>query len=301
MASIVTNSSAITAVSALKKINAALERTQNQFSSGMKVQTAADNAAYWSIATTMRSDNKALSAVSDAMNLGTATADVAYSAMESSIELLDKVKQRLVGASEPGVDRGKVQMEIDQLRKQLVSVVDSASFNGENWLKGGGSVSGPTETTVVSGFTRDTNGHIALQTLKVDLTKSILLNDSGGGLLQTALPSSTGTHPTTGLMDMDITVPGVDMDDYIDQIEIMLQSVTNAAADVGSMQMRLSQQASFTEELMDSVDRGVGTLIDPDLNQASSLLKAQQTQKQLATQALSIANSSNDSILQLFQ
>ncbi|MGO7726449.1 hypothetical protein ACC675_38285, partial [Rhizobium ruizarguesonis] len=63
-----------------------LKTTQNSVSTGYRVDTASENAAYWSIATTMRSDNKALSAVSDALCLGAAKVDTAYTAMDNAID-----------------------------------------------------------------------------------------------------------------------------------------------------------------------------------------------------------------------
>ena len=88
MSSIMTNSAAMTALKSLQATNAALEVTQSRISTGLKVGQAADNAAYWSIATTMRSDNKALSTVQDALGLGTAKVDVAYTGMNSAIDVV---------------------------------------------------------------------------------------------------------------------------------------------------------------------------------------------------------------------
>ena len=70
MTSINTNTSAMTALQSLSMINSNLDQTQNRISTGHRVGAASDNAAYWSIATTMRSDNKALGAVEDALGLG---------------------------------------------------------------------------------------------------------------------------------------------------------------------------------------------------------------------------------------
>ncbi|MFM2281003.1 MAG: flagellin 3, partial [Pseudomonadota bacterium] len=70
MTSIMTNTAAMGALDTLRSINQSMEKTQNHVSSGYRVESASDNAAYWSIATTMRSDNKALSAVQDALGLG---------------------------------------------------------------------------------------------------------------------------------------------------------------------------------------------------------------------------------------
>ncbi|MGO7036543.1 flagellin, partial [Rhizobium ruizarguesonis] len=67
MTSINTNNAAMAALQTLRGINQGLQETQAHVSSGYRVGKASDNAAYWSIATTMRSDNKALSAVSDVL------------------------------------------------------------------------------------------------------------------------------------------------------------------------------------------------------------------------------------------
>ena len=88
MTSINTNNSAMSALQTLRNINSSLETTQNSVSTGYRVDTASDNAAYWSIATTMRSDNKALSAVSDALGLGAAKVDTASNAISRRRRLI---------------------------------------------------------------------------------------------------------------------------------------------------------------------------------------------------------------------
>src|SRR6478609_7191504 len=178
MTSILTNIGAISALQTLRSISGQLENTQNQVSSGLRVGTASDNAAYWSIATTMRSDNGALSAVQDALGLGAAKVDTAYSAMESAIDVVKEIKNKLVAASEPGVDKSKVQEEITQLQSQLKSIASSASFSGENWLQAeiGGSQSattgiiyGSSEITkqLVGSFIRDSDGNVSVKTINV--------------------------------------------------------------------------------------------------------------------------------------
>src|SRR5690606_36818267 len=134
MTSLLTNTAAMTALQTLSQTNKNLAVTQNRISTGQRVASASDNAAYWSIATTMRSDNKALSTVQDALGLGAATVDVAYTAVSSAIDVVSEIKAKLVAAREPGVDRGKIQSEISELQKQLIGIADAATFSGENWL-----------------------------------------------------------------------------------------------------------------------------------------------------------------------
>jgi flagellin len=119
MTSIMTNSAAMSALATLRSINSDMEMTQNRVSSGYRVETAADNAAYWSIATTMRSDNKAMSTVKDALGLGAAKVDVAYTGMNSAIDVVSEIKAKLVAAREPGVDKTKIDKELTELKNQL--------------------------------------------------------------------------------------------------------------------------------------------------------------------------------------
>jgi flagellin len=81
----------------------------------------------------------------------------------------------------------------------------------------------------------------------------------------------------------------------------MLSQMTDAAAVVGSTNMRIELQESFVADLMDVIDKGVGRLVDADMNEESTKLKALQTQQQLGIQALSIANSNSENVLQLFR
>ena len=132
MSSMMTNASAMTALKTLQSTNKALETTQARISTGYRVAEASDNAAYWSIATTMRSDNKALSTVKDALGLGAAKVDTAYTGINAAIDVVDEIKTKLLAAREPGVDRAKIQAEITQLQGQLTSNAQAASFSGEN-------------------------------------------------------------------------------------------------------------------------------------------------------------------------
>src|SRR3954465_12413937 len=121
MTSMMTNAAAMAALQTLRDINSKMETTQQRISSGYRVETASDNAAYWSIATTMRSDNKALSTVQDALGLGAAKTDTAYTGFSSAIDVITEIKSKLVAAREPGVDKNKINQEMKELKNQLQS------------------------------------------------------------------------------------------------------------------------------------------------------------------------------------
>jgi flagellin len=92
-----------------------------------------------------------------------------------------------------------------------------------------------------------------------------------------------------------------DVGSYLKGVEKALTSLTSAAAELGSISMRIGLQEDFASKLSDSIDKGIGRLVDADMNEESTKLKALQTQQQLAIQSLSIANSDSQNILTLFR
>jgi flagellin len=313
MTSILTNSSAMGALATLRSINSSMETTQERISSGLRVATAADNAAYWSIATTMRSDNKALSAVQDALGLGAAKTDVASSAMENSKDVVDEIKKKLVTASEPGVDKSKIQKEIKELQNQLLSIAKSASFSGENWVFTDPNNAAGTKS-VVGSFNRDAKGNVSLTTLQYDTNKSSLIEvnasganvTNGTGLLSSNISYTDTTGATVSLtfsvLSLDITsMTNGALSQALSGVDSVLTQMTDAAADLGALNSRIDLQKGFVENLSDSIEKGVGRLVDADMNEESTRLKALQTQQQLGIQALSIANSNSQNILSLFR
>ncbi|MUO97695.1 flagellin, partial [Agrobacterium vitis] len=284
-----------------------------------KVESASDNAAYWSIATTMRSDNKALGAVEDAIGLGAAKTDTASTGMESAISVVSDIKAKLVAAREPGVDKEKINKELAELKNQLGSVAKSASFNGENWLYDNSDTTGTTQEMVGS-FVRGSDGNVSIKTISFDTTNSILINDeaAAGGLLtkDTLATYAYGTTTTTASYYLissvagdatsnEVTLTSTTSDDEIDgmvaSVDKMLSSMTDAAATIGATTSRLKLQDSFIKDLSDTIDTGVGRLVDADMNEESTKLKALQTQQQLGIQSLSIANSSSENVMSLFR
>jgi flagellin len=338
MNSINTNFAAMTALQSLNATNKNLTETQNRISTGFRVNGAQDNAAYWSMATTMRSDNMSLSAVSDALGLGAALVDVAYTGMNSSIEVAKQIKSKLVAAREPGVDRSKVQTEIDSLQDQLRSISTSASFTGENWLSVdtgyAGSNYAATES-VVSSFSRSGN-RVSVGTISISISSSYLFNantDGAGGAgtatavqlgilgsermsaaEATAASGQAGAVGSAagdgsiilasadGAGEMNIaTATDTQIDDFIQAIDSAIGEMTTAATNFGSAKSRISLQKDFITNLKSAIDRGIASLVDADMNEESTRLQALQVQSQLGVQALSIANQSSQNILSLFR
>ena len=328
MTSILTNAAAMAALQTLRAIDRNMEQTQARVSSGLRVETAEDNAAYWSIATTMRSDGATLETVQDALGLGAAKVDTAYEALESAITTVQEIRTKLVAAYGVGVDRSKIQEEIAQLQSQLESIAESASFSGENWLQDTISAAGvpPVSVSVskqiVASFTRDVNGGVAVTTVDYILDETTVLFDLGPGKFGILdKPNMVGqinlgsvstldiNDLSTHVADLNAVVPTPlplyiaesVLDKMVQFVSDQLEAMTSAASSLGSMQSRINLQEDFVASLIDVIDKGIGRLVDADMNEESTRLKALQTQQQLGIQSLSIANTNAENILTLFR
>ena len=307
MSSIMTNASAMTALQSLTNTNKSLGQTQTRISTGYRVSRAEDNAAYWSIATTMKSDRSALSTVKDALGLGAATIDVAYTGMNSAIDVTKEIKNKLVAARQPGIDRGKVQSEIAELQNQLKSISDSSVFSGENWL----SVDSSSPTfnatkTMVASFSRS-DGNVSVGTISIDINNVKLYDANDQSGILDSQDTTTNGNVNYSVSDLDIS--GItdtdndlqDLEQMIGYVDTAIGSMTTGASNLGAIKQRTKTQSDFVSALMTAIDTGVGALVDADMNEESTKLQALQVQQQLGIQALSIANQNSQQILSLFR
>ncbi|KFB09187.1 flagellin [Nitratireductor basaltis] len=302
MASINTNASAMTALQTLNTISKNMATTQSRISTGLRVAEASDNAAYWSIATTMRSDNKANSVVQDAMGLGAGKVDTAYTAMNDAIGVVDQIKEKvLLAKSASTEDRAKIQSEIDALQSHLTDSIGSASYAGSNLLQtdpgGAGNLS------VISSYNRSAAGAVTTGTIDVALANVRLIDTTGNtGILD--LETATTNSGNVSVLTLDVTTAthqSADFDDMLTIVEAALSDMATGAAELGAAKSRIDLQKEFVSKLSDAIDRGVGQLVDADMNEESARLSALQVQQQLGVQALSIANSNSQNILSLFR
>jgi len=258
MTSLLTNTSAMTALQTLQQTNKNLATTQNRIATGEKVSQASDNAAYWSISTGMKTQNSANSAVKDSLGFGAAVVDTAYTGLSEALKLGEQILAKQVAAEQGGVDTAAIGAEIAELELQIGAIAASADFEGQNLLSTTGAAAG---FTVVSGY-------------------------SGGAV--TTIDVATYDLEAADFADLTTT-------------EATLDAMRGAAAEMGAAKMRVDSQLDFTSKLMDAIDRGVGVLVDADMNAESARLSALQTQQQLGIQALSIANQGSQSVLSLFR
>lgn len=273
--SVHTNAAAAVALQNLSRTNDNLTGVQNRVSTGLKVQGAKDNAAIWAIAQGQRADIGALSAVTQSLDRATSIADVALSAGESISDLLNQLKEKVVAAKDVSLgtqSRSLLNSDFKALLRAIKSAVENASFDGGNILNGS-----------------LTNGLKFLA--NASATSFITL--SGKNL------SLSGSIISLGLADSLLTVTGAAT--ALTKLDTSINKLNAALGDIGAQSKQIAAHRTFVVKLSDTLESGIGNLVDADLAKESARLQALQVQQQLGAQALSIANQAPQIILSLFQ
>ncbi|MCH8863561.1 MAG: flagellin [Proteobacteria bacterium] len=267
-----------TALSALRTLNdttRALSRTQTRINTGLRVSSAKENAAIFSIAQKLRADLIGFGAVKQSLDRSISTTDIALAAATAVSDLLIDMKEKAVAAADQGLDtasRDALAEDFESLRNQITTIVNNAEFNGTNMIDAG--------TDIITAITNPD----ATQTLVVSHQQIAL--GTGSAILITAGQSiRTQTDAAQAVIDLVASLTNVNI----------------ALTKLGSGATALEQNRRFADILSDVIEVGIGNLVDADLAKESANLQALQVKQQLGIQALSIANQAPQAILQLFQ
>ncbi|TGD61862.1 flagellar protein [Tabrizicola sp. WMC-M-20] len=276
MSSILTNTSAMNALTALRSVNSNLETTQNRISTGLKINSAKDNAAYFSISETMNSDSAMYKAIDEGLTLTKNSVATARLGSETVTDLAKQFVERVAFAQGDAVDRVAIQAELTALSERIATTVQQSTFNGNDLVTGGAAV------TVVTGISRATG---ALTTTNMTFDPVDL------GAIGTAL----------GAIDITAATDAAAMAAILVSADAQLTAAIEASTSLGVAEKSIETQQEFLAKLTDNIDSGVGAMIDADMEQEAARLQALQVQQQLATQSLSIANQAPQNLLSLFR
>jgi flagellin len=274
MLSVNTNTGAMVALQYLNQTNSQLTTVQNAINSGLKVASAKDDGATFAIAQNMRGDVAGYSAVSDSLNRGTSSVDVALSAGQSISDLLIEMKSKALAASDASLDtasRQAMNEDFTALRDQIASVVSNASFNGVNLVDGS-----TTQITALASADGSKKITVSAQNMKL-----------GGSIVTVAANGTISTQAKASTM--------------ISTVEASLNAVNSSLAELSSGAKKFSIQSTFVTNLSNTLTTGIGNLVDADMATESAMLTALQTKQQLGVQALSIANQAPSIALSLFR
>ena len=274
MLSVNTNSGAMIALQYLNKTEGELQTTQTHINTGLKVSSAKDNGSTFAIAQNMRGNVSGYQAVSDSLNRGVSTVDVALSAGQSISDLMIELKSKALAAADSSLDtasRNALDADFTALRDQITAIVQNANFNGSNLVDG----SVPSITALASA---DGSRKITVAGVNMSLSSAIITITSTASISTQSKASS-----------------------MISTINASLQNVNAALARLAAGSKKFTIQNDFVGKLVDSLNAGIGNLVDADMAVESARLQSLQVKQQLGVQALSIANAQPQIILSLFR
>ena len=275
MNSVNTNKGAMIALQNLNATNKDLGTVQNRINTGQKISTAKDNGAIWAIAQNQRAESASLNSVISSLQRGQSVADVAMSAGTAISDILVQMKEKVLAATEAGLStasKAALSDEYKSLRDQIDTIANNATFDGVNLI------SRPSVNSSSIKAIANADATATIDIDHVDLSKS-------NAKIAATLTSLTGT------------VNSAD----VKEVEDAIQDISSALSKLGTGAKALDTHMTNVMKLQDTLDAGVGNLVDADLAKESARLTALQTKQQLGVQALSIANSSSSILLGLFR
>jgi flagellin len=258
----------------LNSTSSELQLAQTRISTGLKVANAKDDGAAYAIAQSQRATVASLDAVKDSLSRATSAVDVAMSAGESVSDMLTQMKEKALAASDTSLDttsRKALNTDYASLRDQITKTISNASFNGINLLDG----SKPFITALANA---KGTGSLTVAAEKLTL---------GGSIVTLSTTSGFTTATSANLL--------------LTTIDTSINNVSAALARLGTVSKAIGNHMTFIGKLQDSVQAGIGNLVDADMAQESAKLQALQTKQQLGVQALSIANQAPQLALSLFK
>ena len=307
MTSLITNTGAMNALNSLRSVNKGLETTQNRISTGLKVNSAKDNAAYYQISETMKGDSSAYASINEGLTLTKNSVATARLGAENFQELASQFEERVAFAQGAKGGYGEIEKELTELVKQMTATVEQATFNGDDMVNAAAATAGVTASTI------DATTGAVTATAATTTTRNIVTGVSRGSGSFDVTTMEVSTVDLSAML-ADFTALATDfqtnaeaatgeafLQGALKSAETALASATDAATSLGLAEASIEGQQEFLTNLADNIDSGVGSMIDADMEKEAAKLQALQVQQQLATQALSIANSAPQSVLSLFQ
>lgn len=316
MSSINTNTQAMNALSTLRDVNKNLSTTQERISTGLKISSAKDNAAYFSISETMKGDSGMYSSIQEGLTLTANSLKTARLGAETFVDMIGEFTKQVAFGQAGAMNHEDIQKQLDELVNQLQTVLDQSTFNGENWVDGSrvgtpgteavindnGTPDDDTDDTVttpagpgkpavnvVTGVKRDGDA-LSVTTMEVKGVDLKAIVDALKGLKITDNPD------TTDPADLETA-----RNEVLTAANTQLKAAISAATDLGLSEKSVETQQEYLKKLTDTIDTGVGAMVDADMEAEAARLQALQVQQQLATQALSIANQAPQNLVSLFR
>jgi flagellin len=273
--SVSNNPAALLALQNLNRTSDQLTQVQNQISTGLNVAEPQDNATAWANAQGQQAEVNSLGAVTSGLNRATSISDVALTAGQTVLTLLNQMKQQALSASDTQLDttsRQAYNTDFAGALAQVTSAISGADFDGNNLLDGSQGVGMRFITTAD-----------ASQTVTLPATNLSL----GGSVITVSATASIGAASTASAVAA--------------QIDASIANLTDFMTSVGDQANLVTSHVQLISNLSGILQTGASDLTSTDDAADSARLKALQVQQQLSQQSLSIANTMPQVLLSLFK
>ena len=260
-----TNYSSLLTQTNLNKTNNALATNQQRLGTGLRINSAADDAAGLQIATRMNAQTKgmavALRNVSDASSL-LQTADGALNEMTDIMQRMKDLATQSANGTNSDADRNAMQAEYNELGKELSNIMENSSFAGEKlFSKDGTSGKFGAEVSFQIGATKD-------ETLALNVSGSLTTLASG---MDDVSQSYTSGNVSGAVSGTEITtVTGAQ--DMIDKLTDSLDNIGELRGQFGANINRLNHTANNLANIKDNTEMARGRIMDADFASESAMM-----------------------------
>ena len=298
--SVNTNVGAQVALQSLNLTNNQLQATQKRVSTGYRVADASDDGGAYAVAQRVRADVGALTSVNQQLGGAKGLVGTSLTGLTSISNSLTTAKGLLAQIADKSIAQGTRDTYVDsykQLVQGIANAVDGSTYNGQTLL---GTASGAVAATDKSVINHENGATTTLKAADVSSLASTLAS----------LIGATFSRDTAGVDQFTAAAPGADLTAASTALTTssgatsfadVQTTVGNLLSQVGGSSKFLDATITFNSSKIDSLNAGLGALVDTDLSKESANLQALQIRQQLGTQALSLANQAPQSLLSLFK
>ena len=269
--SINTNVASMVALQNLTTINSRLDTIQNRVSTGLKVNSAVDDASNFSIAQGTRGNLKAFEAVSQGLANARGIATVSLAGATSISDLLGDIQKKITEGQNAGntsQQQDILNSDFNNLVAQINIFINNATYNGRNVLSA------------------------------VSTSLNVIANVDGSTLTVRSNSSFAQTSVNLGAQQLSSTVAA---SKALSALFLAQASINQVLGNIGADTRSLNYQDVFLAKLTDATQEGLGSIVDADMAKESAKLQALQVQQQLSVQTLGIANQRPQTLLSLFR
>jgi flagellin-like hook-associated protein FlgL len=280
----------------LQNTQVLIGRTQERLATGLKVNSALDDALAFFKARSLNDRASDLSAIKDQISGGISVLRAAVQGLESIESVLKQMKALAQSAisSPESMTRAKLASQFNELRSQVDNLAEDSSYNGINLLKNRQGVfeGGADQLTVRF------NERVEATAINQLVVSGLKVSDFSKIMAQSAV--ANGANGNTIVWGQTGSAAIQAITSAITAIDSALITVRQSAQFFGTNSAMLQIRADFTTNLVNTLKAGASELVNADLNEESANLLSLQTRQQLGTISLSIAQRSEQSILRLF-